>query len=122
MPMIIRCYYRSGGAEARFHIRDVHVSYMIEHRTLIETGGAILSEDGHTAIGMFLVLDIESVAEAEAFLAREPYTLAGLFEERTIERLDRFIPHPDPDRLNRLLVAARAWIDERGKSVRQNDR
>ena len=115
MPVVIRCLYRPGGAEARLHIRDVHVEYMISNRHLLDTGGALVADDGQTVTGMFLILKCENKASAEAFLSDEPYTLAGLFESRTIEILDRFVPHRDPQFLEKLLVTARRWIVKSGE-------
>jgi uncharacterized protein YciI len=111
MPMltIVRCLYRPGGAEARLHIRDVHLEYMIANRDALEQGGALVAEDG-TVEGMFLILRHSSRAEVDAFLANEPYTRAGLFAAVTIDRFDRFVPHADPHFLDKLLVAAREWI------------
>jgi hypothetical protein len=63
---------------------------------------------------MFLILECEDKAFAEAFMSDEPYTRAGLFESRTIEILDRFVPHQDPQFLEKLLVTARRWIVESG--------
>jgi len=51
-----------------------------------------------------------ATAIAMSFLAGEPYTHAGLFETVTIELFDRFVPHADPDFLEKLLTAARDWI------------
>lgn len=56
----------------------------------------------------------ESRQEVEAFLAKEPYTRAGLFESVSIESFDRFVPHADPQFLEKLLVAARDWIARSG--------
>ena len=114
MPIVVRCLYRHGGAEARFHIRDVHLEYMIRHRHLLNTGGALTADDGQTTVGMFLILECEDKAAAEAFLADEPYTRAGLFESRTIDLLDRFVPHQDPEFLQKLLIAARRWVADHG--------
>jgi len=114
MPVVVRCFYRPGGAAARFHIRDVHVEYMIRNRHLLGTGGALVADDGQTVTGMFLILECEDKAFAEAFMSDEPYTRAGLFESRTIEILDRFVPHRDPQFLEKLLVTARRWIVESG--------
>jgi uncharacterized protein YciI len=110
MLTIVRCLYRTGGAEDRLPIRDVHIEYMIANRRWLEQGGALMSADGATVAGMFLVLRHESREQVEAFLAGEPYTQAGLFETVTIELFDRFVPHADPDFLEKLLIAARDWI------------
>ena len=104
------CLYRPGGAEARLPIRDVHIEYMIANRQWLEQGGALMSADGSVVEGMFLILRQGSPQDVEAFLANEPYTRAGLFETVTIESFDRFVPHADPNFLEKLLVAARDWI------------
>ena len=117
MPIVVRCLYRPGGAEARFHVRDVHVEYMIRHRHLLNTGGALMAGDGLTVTGMFLILECEDRGSAEAFLADEPYTRAGLFESQTIEMLDRFVPHPDSEFLQKLLIAARQWLANHGGAL-----
>jgi uncharacterized protein YciI len=107
---VVRCLYRPGGAEDRLPIRDVHIEYMIANRQWLEQGGALMSADGAIVEGMFLVLRHESREQVEAFLAGEPYTHAGLFGTVTIELFDRFVPHADPDFLEKLLIAARDWI------------
>jgi uncharacterized protein YciI len=113
MLTVVRCLYRPGGAEERLHIRDVHVEYMISNRQRLEQGGALMSADGTTVEGMFLILRHDSREDVEAFLSNEPYNRAGLFEKTTIERFDRFVPHSDPQFLEKLLVAAKDWIFSR---------
>ena len=105
MYFIVRCFYRLAGAEERLSIRQTHIDYMITHRHLIEQGGALLEADGQV-VGMFLLLNVGSVTDAHRFLDDEPYTSAGLFERRSIEILNRFIPHEDPDFLVKLREAA----------------
>jgi uncharacterized protein len=107
---VVRCLYRPGGAEDRLPIRDIHIEYMITNRVWLEQGGALMSSDGTVVEGMFLMLRHENRKNVEGFLANEPYTRAGLFETVTIESFDRFVPHPDPNFLQQLLVGAREWI------------
>jgi hypothetical protein len=116
MPFIVRCLYHPGGADERLKIRDGHITYMIARRGVIETGGAIVSDDGASALGMFLILNGGSLADVEGFLALEPYTRARLFESQTIERLDRFIPHDDPEFLHKMLVASRELLKPQNAS------
>jgi uncharacterized protein len=110
MLTVARCLYRPGGAEARLAIRAIHIEYMIANRKWLEQGGALMSDDGSVVEGMFLILRHDSRHRAEAFLANEPYTRAGLFATTTIEWFDRFVPHADPKFLEKLLVAARDCI------------
>jgi uncharacterized protein YciI len=120
MLTVVRCLYRPGGAENRLPIRDVHIEYMIANRHWVEQGGALMSHDGSTVQGMFLILRHESRREVQAFLADEPYTRAGLFATLTIESFDRFVPHADPQFLEKLLVAARNWIADHAKKIGLN--
>ncbi len=106
MYFVVRCFYRPGGAEERMSIRRTHVEHMIAHRHLIEQGGALVEAEGESVVGMFLLLSVDSVADVHRFLDDEPYTKAGLFAQRTIEVLNRFVPHPDPDFLVKLRDAA----------------
>lgn len=108
MPIVVECIYRAGGAEERLKIRDVHLEYMIGNEHLIRLGGALLSDDGAIATGMFLVLVTERVAEARAFVDAEPYSRAGLFETVNLKRLQQFVPHEDPDFLASMLSSVRA--------------
>jgi uncharacterized protein YciI len=117
MLTVVRCLYRPGGAEGRLHIRDVHVEYMIANRRWLDQGGALLSADGATIEGMFLILRHDSREEVETFLANEPYARAGLFANTTIECFDRFVPHSDPRFLEKLLVAARSWIAQNRREI-----
>jgi len=87
MLTVVRCLYRPGGAEERLHIRDVHVEYMIANRQWLEQGGALMSSDGMTVEGMFLILRHDSREDVETFLSNEPYNRAGVFESTTIERM-----------------------------------
>jgi uncharacterized protein YciI len=120
MLTVVRCLYRPGGAEDRLPIRDVHIEYMIANRHWVEQGGALMSPDGSTVEGMFLILRHESRREAQVFLANEPYTRAGLFATLTIESFDRFVPHADPQFLEKLLVAAKNWIADHAKKIGLN--
>jgi uncharacterized protein len=123
MLMVVRCLYRPGGAEDRLPIRDVHIEYMIANRQWLEQGGALISPDGSTVNGMFLILRHDSRKQVEQFLANEPYTRAGLFETVTIDAFDRFVPHIDPNFLEKLLTAAREWIARDGRQAdRATDR
>ena len=109
MPFVVRCLYRPGGAAARLWIRDRHVRHVIDHRSAVSVGGALTATDG-TVTGMFLLLELETAAEVQAFLAAEPYMQADLFVSVTCERLERFVPHEEPDFLSRLEEQAAAWI------------
>ncbi len=72
--------------ELRMATREEHLAYMGGFD--IRIGGPIKNEAGDM-IGSCIVVQLGSLAEAEAFVANDPYTKAGLFE-RT--RVVEFLP------------------------------
>jgi len=110
MPTVVDCRYRPGGAEARFAIRDVHLTYMIRRQSEVHFGGA--STQGDLTIGMLLVLVTDDPTEAEAFMTEEPYHRAGLFESVSYTRFEAFIPEPHEGFLEGLLQAARPVAEQ----------
>ena len=52
-------------------------------------GGATLAEDGATRLGSVLILNVPSLADAEAFSSNEPFRKAGLFKSVKITRMRR---------------------------------
>jgi uncharacterized protein YciI len=83
---------------ARAHLRqellDVHVAYLNAHQDKIVLGGAQLREDGTTRHGSVLILNVKSLADAEAFVREEPYAKAGLFRTQKISRMRRAAWNP----------------------------
>ncbi len=86
MPFIIRAYDKPDSGALRAETRDAHLAYLAPHAPRILAGGALLSDDGSSALGSLIILDTEERAEAEALAANDPYALAGLFERVEILR------------------------------------
>jgi uncharacterized protein YciI len=74
-----------GGAAARASANETHLAYLREHRDQIRFAGPLLSDDGEAA-GSLTLLDAPDRAAAEAWIASEPYNLAGAFGEIDITR------------------------------------
>jgi uncharacterized protein YciI len=67
----------------RSEIRPWHREYLREphpHRVVVRLGGPTLSSCEGTMNGTLLVVEADSLSEAEAFFADDPYARAGLFE------------------------------------------
>lgn len=105
MPTALDLRYRPGGAEDRFAIRDVHLEYMMSVQKRILAGGACM--EGCTVVGMYVLLATEDALQIDEFLASEPYTQAGLFNEIRRTVFTAFIPEPSPNFLQGLLLDAR---------------
>jgi uncharacterized protein YciI len=86
MPYIIETWDRPGSQPVRQRTRDVHLVYLKEHQAKLIACGAKLADDGTDLGGGLYVLDVDSRAEAEAFIAADPFSEAGLFERVQITR------------------------------------
>ena len=75
-----------GGAEARISATTPHLAYLRAHRDQIRFAGPLLSDDGADATGSLTLLDAPDRANAAAWIANEPYNLAGAFDEIKIVR------------------------------------
>ena len=87
---VIMAFDKPDSAQLRLDTREAHIDYVLSRGSII-TGGPFMSEDGETMIGSLIVLDVASQAEAEAFVAGDPYQKAGLFEKIEIRRWNHII-------------------------------
>lgn len=75
-----------GGVEARVSASAPHIAYLRAHRDQIRFAGPLQNDDGSTATGSLTLLDAPDRASAEAWIANEPYNLAGAFGSVDIVR------------------------------------
>ncbi len=86
MPYAIQTLDKAGHGHLRVEVRPAHVAYLKANLSKMIAGGALLDDAGATGFGGIILLDTDDRAEAEAFVAADPYTQAGLFESVTISR------------------------------------
>ncbi len=86
MPYLIETYDRPGHARTRADHRAAHIAYLDANKASLLACGAKLSDDGTTALGGVYLLDVETRAAAEAFIAADPFTRADLFDRVEITR------------------------------------
>ena len=86
MPYMIRTYDKPDAAELRAAHRAAHLEYLRDYTARILAAGGFLNDDGSVGKGGMIVLDTDSRAEAEALVANDPFTLAGVFEKVEIQR------------------------------------
>jgi hypothetical protein len=96
----LRVYYRNksptwivrgmldsdGGIEARAAAMEPHIEYLRATGDRIRFAGPLLADDSETPRGSLTLLDAPDRAAAEAWLADEPYNVAGAFGEATFTR------------------------------------
>ena len=73
------CMDKPGHIEVRLENRNDHINYVLASPE-VKIAGPFVAEDGETMIGTMLVLDVASREAAEAWAAKDPYALAGLFD------------------------------------------
>jgi hypothetical protein len=89
MRVAIICRDRPGAGHIRAETRPAHLDYVRESGK-VEIAGPFLDETGEMT-GSLLILAVESLDEARAWLEGEPYAQAGLFEEVTVSEWKKVI-------------------------------
>lgn len=86
MPYAIITKDKSGSLELRQARRAEHLAYLDANKHLLLAAGAQVEDDGSGGSGGILLVDTDDRAEAEKFIAGDPFTKAGLFESITVVR------------------------------------
>ncbi len=86
MPYAIITTDKPNSAELRAKMRDTHVQYLTANMQKLLAAGALTADDGTGGHGGILIVDTDERKEAEAFIANDPFTKAGLFEKVTVSR------------------------------------
>jgi len=86
MPYMIQTVDKPHHQALRLKVRSEHLAFLEERKHLLLAAGARLVEGGDDALGGLYILDVEDRAEAERFIAADPFTQAGLFTDIIITR------------------------------------
>lgn len=86
MPYVIQLVDKPGSAEIRAAARPAHLEYLTANRHRLLAAGAVTDDDGTGGHGGVIILDTEDRAEAERFIAEDPFSKAGLFASVTVSR------------------------------------
>lgn len=70
---------RPNSADVRARIRPDHKAYLAQVAERIAFAGPLLSADGERMVGSLLAIDFVDRAAASAWLAEEPFNVAGLY-------------------------------------------
>ncbi|MEO1092893.1 MAG: YciI family protein [Pseudomonadota bacterium] len=77
---------KAGALELRQEHRAAHLEHLMAHLGKLIAAGAQIEDDGSGGFGGIILFDTDDRAEAEAFVAADPFTKVGLFEEVTVVR------------------------------------
>lgn len=86
MPYAIQTVDKPGSAQVRGAARTAHLEYLTAHKDKLLAAGALIDDDGSGGHGGILIVDTDDRAEAERFVAEDPFTKAGLFLKVTVTR------------------------------------
>src|SRR4051794_6489978 len=87
MHYAVYCLDRPDSHELRFDHPATQRAYPHTQLHRIFCSGPLLADDGIRQVGTLFILSLASRAEAEDFLAQEPYRNAGVFESFTVLRM-----------------------------------
>jgi uncharacterized protein YciI len=86
LPFVITTYDKPGHKQVRDDYRQRHLEYLEANVRKVIAGGGLFNDEGTLVIGGLLVIDVDTPAEAEAFIRNDPFTGANLFERVEIVR------------------------------------
>lgn len=84
MIYILTLIDKPDGLPLRLRVRPEHKAYLAAVADRIAFAGPLTTDDGQTMIGSLLAIDFESREAAHAWLANEPFTLAGLYASTSL--------------------------------------
>lgn len=91
MPYLIETFDKDNHQEVRAKNRPEHLEFLKQEAAKLLACGAKLLDDGATATGSLYIVDVETRAEAESFIAADPFSKADLFKEVRITRWRKVI-------------------------------
>jgi uncharacterized protein YciI len=86
MPYVIITTDKPESLALRTQLRAEHLTYLDGHKAKLLAAGGVIDDDGTGGDGGVIIYDTDDRAEAERFIANDPYTRAGLFENVTVRR------------------------------------
>lgn len=87
----IHCQDKANSLQIRLNTRDAHLSYIDGLGDRLFAAGPLLSNNNEM-VGSVLIIDFDSDDGAHAFCAKDPYALAGLFDQVMVSRWRKTLP------------------------------
>lgn len=78
MRVALFAHDKPGALQIRLDNRAAHLAH-IDSSGIVEMAGPLLSPEGQMC-GSLVVLSVETMAQAQAWAAADPYALGGLFQ------------------------------------------
>ena len=95
MQFIIKAYDGENKLDKRMEVRPLHLEGMKKLGNHVICAGGLLDEAGKMK-GSVLIVDFADRAAVDAYLAAEPYVVAGVWEKIEVEVLNVVLVNPKP--------------------------
>ncbi len=95
MLYALLCFDKPGAEALRQANRAAHLDFIAAHEDKVKFAGPFLSEDEQRSVGSMIVIEAQSLVEAQSWAALDPYARAGLFEDVEIRPWRWLINAPD---------------------------
>jgi uncharacterized protein len=89
MRVALICHDKPGHTQVRLNSRAAHLAYITE-TGIVDLAGPFVGDTGEMN-GSLIVLNVDSMAQAQAWVAGDPYGIAGLFASVTLSEWKRVI-------------------------------
>jgi len=86
VPYIIQTRDKPDYEHVRAEWRAAHLEYLKNNLQKLLAGGALVDDDGTGGHGGVIILATDDREEAEAFIANDPFSRAGLFASVSVTR------------------------------------
>ena len=93
MYFVLYCRDKPDSRDLRMANRPKHLEFA-KASSAIRVAGPMLGDDGESLIGSLFVIEADSLDDARAFNAADPYTLAGLWQSVAIHPFRWLLPEP----------------------------
>jgi hypothetical protein len=80
---VLTCLDHPNDLPRRMAAREAHLAYVAANRGMVKLAGPLLTDAGEMAGSMFII-EADCKADVETFNAKDPYSLAEVFETVTI--------------------------------------
>jgi uncharacterized protein YciI len=89
MRVALICQDKPGALQIRLDNRAAHLDH-IQKTGVVELAGPFLNEDGQMT-GSMIVLNVETMAQAQDWAANDPYAKAGLFQSVSLSEWKKVV-------------------------------
>jgi uncharacterized protein YciI len=92
MHFVIACTDKADHLNVRMDNRPDHVAYLKSHADKIVAAGPTLGDSAEQMTGSVLIMEFDTLADAEDWAKNDPYAIAGLFQDVSIKPWKKVFP------------------------------